>query len=259
MILTSRYLYNQRVNLIANEAGQTTEYRPVYRKQLKAYRGIDNVFEFKILNADQKPIDLTAYSAKFVIFDSEKNMIVNRDITILDDGSTRSTKGLCKVTLSDNDTLNIKEQYLSYTVYVIDTDGNNVLTYADSHFGSAGTIYLSDEAFPGPSLTKSVSSFTEDNNAWYSSVIDAQPGINGNEALHTAAVYPESYVGSVVVQVTLDNQVTQQTNWVDIETITFTGSESEPTPVNFNGVYSFIRFKAEADPSNKISKILVRN
>ena len=40
--------------------------------------------------------------------------------------------------------------------------------------------------------------------------------INGNEALHTAAVYTSSYIGDVVVQATLDNQVTGSTQWADI-------------------------------------------
>jgi hypothetical protein len=43
-------------------------------------------------------------------------------------------------------------------------------------------------------------------------------------------------------------------------TVSFDGSsETEPVPVNFNGVYSYLRFRANADPADKITKILVRN
>jgi len=38
-----------------------------------------------------------------------------------------------------------------------------------------------------------------------------------------------------------------------------TPTETEPTPVNFNGVFSHLRFYTETNPTDKISKILVRN
>jgi hypothetical protein len=72
-------------------------------------------------------------------------------------------------------------------------------------------------------------------------------------------VYTSSYTGDVVVQATLDNQVNESTQWADIATLTFTGSETDPMPVNFNGVFSALRFKLDADPADKITKVLVRN
>ena len=59
------------------------------------------------------------------------------------------------------------------------------------------------------------------------------------------------------MQATLDNQVIGTTNWADVATITLAGTETEPTAVNFNGVYSYLRFKTTADPADKITKILV--
>ena len=61
MQLVPRYLVSNRSVVVANEAGIITEYRPVYQKHIQVYKGIDNVLEFKIINADQKPIDLRNY------------------------------------------------------------------------------------------------------------------------------------------------------------------------------------------------------
>jgi hypothetical protein len=72
-------------------------------------------------------------------------------------------------------------------------------------------------------------------------------------------VYTSEYTGDVVVQATLDNQVTESTQWADIATLSFVGAEITPVPVNFNGVFSFLRFKTDADPADTITKILVRN
>jgi len=258
---TLRYLVSNRTDVLANEVGHVTEYRPVYSRNLQVYKGIDNVLEFKLINPDQKPLDVDRYTPKFVAFDENRNMIIERDGVNLQEGdSTAYTKkGLFSVTITENDLLNVKDQYLSYNIYLVDFDETKIQTYANEWFDSAGVIKVSGSAFPGPSSSYNVGNFLQDDSVWYSEALDAQPGINGNEALHTVAVYTDSYVGDVVVQGTLENQVTGSTNWADISTVSFTGSEVEPKPVNFNGVFNHLRFKTTANPADTITKILVRN
>ena len=262
MQIIPRYLVKQRVNIVADVAGFVTEYRPVYRKQIQVYKGIDNVIQFKLLNTDQKAIELSGYTPKFVVFDENKNLVIEHDgVQVTSDGST-PIKGVFSITITENDLLNIKQQFLSYNIYLVDVNSEKVLTYTDSHFGNDGIIKISAEAFPGPQATHSITQFTQSNlnvTEFVSESVDAQPGINGNEALHTAAVYTDGYVGDVIVQATLDNQVTGGTTWADLSTVTFTGNETTPTPINFNGVFSHLRFKTTQNPSNTITKILVRN
>ncbi len=261
MQLVPRYLVNNSTRLIANVSGFITEYRPVYNRQLQVYKGIDNVLDFRLYNADQRPIDVTSYTPKFIAFDEYNQMILEKDGTILDDGSS-ITRGKFKVTITENELLNIKQQFVNYNVYLQETDGDKVLTYSHSNFDNDASIFINGQTFPGPVATHSVSNFQQESvgvDVWYSSTIDAQPGINGNEALHTAAAYTASYSGDLIVQATLDNQITDGTNWADIATLTFTGSETEPAPVNFNGVFSHLRFKATSNPADKITKILIRN
>ena len=258
MQLIPRYLVDNRTVLVSNDTGFITEYKPVYTRQLKVYRGIDNVLDFKLLNADQKPITtLSDYTIKFQAFDENNQLVIEHDGVVVN-----ASKGLFKVTITDNDTLNLKQQYLSYNIHLVDANSDASLTYSTAYFENYGTIYLSSSAFPGPRDTYNVTTFTEvteDTPYWQSESITAEPGINGNEALHTAVVYTDSYVGDVVVQATLDNQIIGSTSWADITTVTLDGTETQPVPVNFNGVYNFLRFKTTANPANTISKILVRN
>ena len=261
MQLVPRYLVSNRINIVADVAGFVTEYRPVYSRQLQVYKGIDNVLEFRLFNSDQRPIDTTAYTPMFVAFDENNTLVLEKEGTILDDGSS-AARGLFTITVTENELLNIKQQYLKYNIYMITADSEKVLTYTHSNFDNDATIYVNARTFPGPLATYEVTQFEQTQvgaNEWISESINAQPGINGNEALHTAAVYTDGYIGNVVVQATLDNQVSDSTNWADIDTLTFTGSESEPAPVNFNGVFSHLRFKTTSSPADKISKILVRN
>jgi hypothetical protein len=266
MQLTPRYLVNNRTTIVTNEAGFITEYKPVYQRQLNVYKGIDNVLDFKVLNADQKPINLTSYTPKFQAFDANNLLVIEHDGTIVVGDDSAATRGLFSVTISDNDLLNIDQQYLKYNIHLVKTsDNSNVLTYADANFGMDGSIYVSDGAFPGPAPAGTITTFIEDrgvggvdDSVWNSEALNAQPGINGNDALHTAAIYTTSYIGNVIVQGTLENQV-DANNWSDITTVNFVGTETEPTSINFNGVFTFIRFQTSAEPENKITKILTRN
>jgi hypothetical protein len=262
---TSRYLVSNRINILANEAGYVTEYTPVYQRNIKVYKGITNNLEFRLKNADQKPVALNAYTIYFRAFDENQQQVLEYNSNSVDIIKNALT-GLFTVRLRENDLLNIQQQYLSYVIYLQDSNDTAMITYSDEWFGARGTIYVDGSAMPGPSPTHSVTTFVVDTrrvgidgSVWNSEPLDAQPAINGNEALHTAVIYTSNYVGSVTVQATLDSQIVGTTDWADIAVVTFDGTETEPKPVNFNGVYSFVRFKTSADPANKVTKILVRN
>lgn len=258
MQLVPRYLVKNRIDVVANLAGFTTEYKPVYKRQALVYKGIDNVLEFRLLNADQKPINTEGYVPKFRAYDQNNTLVIDHDCTVLDDGSS-ATRGLFSVTVTENDLLNLTDEFLKYSIYLVDLDTNErILTYTDTHFGADAVIKISSEAFPSPKESKTITSFFDAGLTYVSSSIDADPSINNNEALHTVAIYTDGYIGTVSVEATLENQISGTTDWATLETLTFTGSETEPTPVNFNGVFSYIRFRTSADPVT-IPKILVRN
>jgi hypothetical protein len=74
--------------------------------------------------------------------------------------------------------------------------------------------------------------------------------------LHTAAIYSTDFTGTVTIQGSLENQ--NPSNWVDITSVSLT-NPTEPTPVNFNGVFSYLRTKYTTTNSGTIDKVLVRN
>ena len=157
--------------------------------------------------------------------------------------------------------------FLTYSIHFDTPLGETRLAYVNSHFGACNFIKVNDCVFPDPSLPKVVKVFIEDaptyynnmSNNWISETIYADPESNGGHGLHTVAIYSDEYDGEITVQSTLENQVTEFTQWVDLATIQFYGDESEPVTANFNGIYTYMRFKASSNPTDKINKILVRN
>jgi len=258
MQLTPRYLVKNKTNIIANEAGFITEYRSVYTRQIKIFKGIDNVLEYRVLNADQKPVDIQGYTPVIMIFDENQNLVIQHDCDVLDLGTTE-TRGKCKITITENDMLNLKQQYLSYSIHLNSSSGNT-LTYSDSYFENRGTIYLDGQSLPAPKPAHSITQFSEEvEGTWVSESVEAQPALNGNEALHTALVYTNGFDGEVTIQGTLENQIdTGITKWFDVETEVVTTTETHKM-FNFNGVFSYLRVSVNADPENKITKVLVRN
>lgn len=257
-MLIPRYLVNNKITLVANGDGFVTEYRPVYQKQIEVFKGIDNTLEFRVLNADQKPLNIQNYTPKFVAFDENNKLVIEHDGSVLDDSS--DTRGKFKVIVTENDLLNVPAQFLTYNIFLVDSSNAKTLTYAYSHFDANGIIKISKDAFPSPADSLSVTTFTEiADDVWTTEGINAEPAINGNEALHTAAFYSNGYTGDITIQATLDNQLTSTNNWADIATVTFAGNETDPVPQNYTGVFNYVRFKTTTDPANKITKILVRN
>lgn len=258
MQLIQRYLLKNRITLVVNEYGYSWEYMPVYNRQIKLFRGIDNTIQFRLLNADQKPIDLSLYTPKFVAFDENENLIFDKtgEINTIDDSS--ASRGLFTVTIYENDMLNLPQQFIRFNVYLIDVNGNKQITYNNSHFDNNGTIFIDHYAFPGPSEPIQLSTFTENGNFWTSESISAEPAINNNSALHTYAIYANGYIGNLELKGTLDTS-SSSTDWALLDTITFDGSESEPVYGNFFGVFNYIQFAADANPANKLTKILIKN
>ena len=122
--LIPRYLVNNRTNLVSNDTGFITEYRPVYQRQLKVYKNIDNKLQFRVLNADQKPLAISTYTPKFLAFDENKKLIIEHDGTAVVGDDSAATRGLFTVTITENDLLNVDAQYLTYNVYLVDSSNN---------------------------------------------------------------------------------------------------------------------------------------
>ena len=80
---------------------------------------------------------------------------------------------------------------------------------------------------------------------------------NGNEALHTAAVYSTDFTGDVLIQATLDNTVSGSTYWGTVGTLALS-NPSTPKYINFNGVYNHLRVQY-TKTNGTIDKVLVRN
>jgi len=266
MQTVSRYLLDQLV--IAYINGYHGRNSKVYDRRLTLHRGVNNPITFTFKNEDQKAQDITSKTYEFNIIDTEsKKAVLTKTLTILDDGSTVSTKGDASCTITEGDLLPLEAKFYNFSVKEVKTDGSREVTYADTGYAAAGTIELLDGAYPEFIASTEITSFTSAQGplANTSGSIDARPGINNNKALHTIAVYTKNFSGSMRVQGTMSS-TPSSSDWFDITmdseanaTNTFTNSTTV-TNYNFTGVFHNIRITWGNDTGNTglIDKILYR-
>lgn len=139
----SVYLYPNRITVVSNLDNNlaNTEYRIVYQRTVKIYKGIDNVIEIEVKNNDQKRIELGNNQLKLVLMDQSRNPINTYTAESLEDSTI---VGLAKLIIPAADLANLDPQFLKFIIYQDQQIGPNVLTYTDSQYGAIGTIQLFD-------------------------------------------------------------------------------------------------------------------
>jgi hypothetical protein len=243
----SSYLYSNRVILLADLAGFTTEYTNVYQRNLKIYNGIDNTIEFDIKNADQKRIDLTTLpQIELNVMDVRGKALENSPYTV----TPTALKGIATVTIPQDDLDELSNQYLKYSVTAVNTAGADVLLYADTKFGAVGTIELVGDALPTFRDDRVYEHFTQE--------ID----LNGNVTNHTPAIATKFYeaeptktfdfdidvtgfIGTIYLEGT-ENSTISVNSYLDATPIrTITTTVATTTTINFNDVdvgnYNYFR------------------
>ena len=261
MQTVSRYLLNNVV--IVYTSGYHGRNSTVYDRRIKLYKGVSNPLSFTFKNEDQKAQDITAKTYEFNLIDSEtKQSVVTRNLTILDDGSTTTTKGTASITVTEGDLLTLDAKFYNYAIREVAADNTRTVTFADSFYNAAGTVEVLDGAYPDMVDSTEINSFTSTTGPLTrtSSAIDANPGINNNVALHTIAIYQKSFVGTLRIQGTMVS-TPGDTDYFDIATISFESNSDAITYYNFTGVYQNVRFSWGNTSGNtgRVDKILYRH
>ena len=258
MQTVSRYLLSQLV--IAYVSGYHGRNSKVYDRRLTLHRGVSNPITFTFKNEDQKAQDITSKTYEFNLIDSaDGKAVLTKTLSILDDGSTISTKGDASCTINSGDLLELDAKFYNFSVREVKSDGSHEITYADTGYAAAGTVEILDGAYPDFIPSTSVSAFTLSGDIFTSSAIDGKPGINNNQALHTVAIYPKNFSGTVTVQGTMVATSPTDNDYFTITTTDLSASSSVSS-LNFTGVFQNVRFKAErtTGTTGRIDKILYR-
>ena len=267
MQTVSRYLLNNTI--IVYQTGYHGRNSKVYDRRLKVYRGVSNPLNFTFKNEDQKAQDITARQFEFNMIDNEtKSSVITKNLTILDDGSTFSTKGTASVVIDEADLLALDAKFYNYAIREIvigdDSTISRTVTFSDTAYNAEGTIEISDGAYPQFVPSTVIDTFVKAGSTYTSSYKTANPGVNNNTALHTVAVYPKNFAGTLTIEGTMATSAEVTANpqhqYFTISTNNITTSDTV-NYYNFNGVLQGVRFvwTNSVGNSGSIDKILYRS
>jgi hypothetical protein len=264
----SSYLYSNRILAIEDLSPFPVEYKIMYARTIKLYKGIRNVVEFDIRNADQKRLDLSAYNIKCVIMDQNSTEIITKSVSRIS-----NTTGLAQAIIEPGDIEYLKPQFLKYSLYR-ETDGVKLPFYIDSSFNVIGKIDLLDGAVPKISAPKIIDTFIYMENDVYpndftrtytSDSVEVNPRNDINDTHSISLEFRNSGLeATVTVQITDDVVVSTATTWTDLETFVIESTTERVFKVyseieDYSNNVNWLRITYEPidESTGKFDKILV--
>jgi aspartate 1-decarboxylase len=262
----SSYLYSNKVDINLDLASSPMEWRIVYQRNVKIYKGYSNTIELDIKNAQQKRFDVSALTMKCLIMDDLNQEVYTANV--VHSGSV----GLATFTIPASAVVNLTPQFLKYTVYVLNQDTTRRIVYGDTQFGATGHMELIGNAaviVPAPEVIKTftyLENTTEPIRTYYSESVIVNPK-NDNDTTPTIELEFLSLglAAAVKVQVTYDKVITTANTWVTVETFNLASTTSTLTktyvaPTNFTNEVNWLRitYVRATDNTGKFDRINVR-
>lgn len=238
MYSTTVYLLQQKQTvLIPDTSGAYYDRRwqPVYAKNLKINRGVDNVILFEFINQDQKPVNISGSTISFQLISQDgETSLIKKDLVALN-----STYGRAKVTLTEEELDLLEAQEANYSL--ARTSGElTEAVFVDDYSGSRGVATIVDGVKPDfvPSTEVIVPDYVvqleDSENRAHTSALKVS-----ERDLHTFQFDFDKFSGTIKAQ----GADTQLGPWYDIGSQTSYTNQSERTFINVEGKHNYIRFE----------------
>lgn len=262
----SSYLYQNRIQILADLAGFNVEYTNVYQRNVKIYNGINNTLEFDIKNADQKRIDLTTFSLlKMNVMDAVGKALPNSPYTVV----PSALKGIAVGVIPGADLTALSNQYLTYSL-VATKDLEDVILYTNSRFEAIGTLELINNAIPSNRPVTIYNSFIGEIDL-LGNVINHTSAMPATfyEAVPTTAlrftVEMTEFIGTIWLMGTTKSTITSESFRHSATLLTYTFTVPNSSPLIFTNVeiadFKYFRVYYQGDnpltPTGSVNRVLV--
>ncbi len=255
------YLYSNKLDVILDLDQNRSIHKIMYQRKLKIQKGFKDSIQIQFKNSDQKPVPLSTSTAYWfdMIDSSGRELVLSKQLTVVDDGVTTSTRGISLATFDPIDTINLTAASYKFLVKQANEDGTFTPAYSNTYYGITGEVEIVEDGFPigypiqTVNIKKLETAREYDRNPMqmgYMFVTEwLRPIVRPTTAstTSTAVITLASFVGEITVEGTLDNnpspagqanaQVSTLTNYVSV-------SATQGTiQLTWNGAYTAVRFK----------------
>jgi hypothetical protein len=247
----------------AGTGPSTTRHAPGYIDQrIVWFKGVDNILDLTITGSDRRPISLLRRELTITMWDRTTGSTIFRRRAI----PTVAENGQARLTVFARDLMTLGSGIYSLGATFVDAEGlETALTWNRAQQG-AFDVEVKDAVVPTSRNTFEITEYTNSNNKHVSGAFNGPQFYRKDTSLFTVALYGSNWTGNVVVQGTMDENVTGTTLWAnlkpqDYETHNmvlngYTGID----PYNFYAGVRWIRVVKTDSPSNAgtLDKVLIR-
>jgi len=259
------YLYDNNIDLVIGTDGLYVDNRPMNNRKLIAHKGLTNELIFSIRNRDRKLQNVFSDTlSAYLINPTTKRRLFYKLL------EHTSNVGQVKLVLDEGDLRNVTAGL--YRIYVAkqDVSGIDKPVYSDQNNGMVFDIQITEQIDQSPTPTQSANTFlqvssTSDGdpaNVFTTSAFSGNQNRNFPNALHSLAIYPDAYTGTLDVQASLVESVPStnnlSTDWVTLESNIALSSSSTIVSRNYTINANWIRV-LYTPTSGNISQVQVRN
>lgn len=263
------YLLPNRIKLVVDQASTTTEFRQVYTRKVKIYKGATNTIEFDVRNDDQRRVDVvgSTLSVAFLDTDHKKLFETTAEAVI-------GKHGIMRAQIPADDLQDFNPQPLRAAA-LLTKDSEQLMAYADDQYGLLFEAELLD-GYNDKQRTSdiidilSTFNYEFDRKNYVSEIGRFGTSINDGEAFDTeigavstiAVEYQGSFRGTIIVEATATMSTTFGTKWTRLDDWDVTLDSQKI----YSGAYRFIRFQfprytdeTAKEETGTIDKIFIRN
>lgn len=247
------YLLPNKITVTTDRVGFNTEYRQVYQRQLKLYKGMDNALQVEVRNSEQRRQNVIDNDIIIKFFDAEQKNLFTVSGTAIVAQPGRMSATISKETIAD-----IEPQMLRMAAF-LRNDTEERIIYIDGQFELFGNVLLSDGyndkngfgdiidiakvfnfEWDRQQFTSEIVKFGTFINDDYSTALDSS--VIGSVEVEVVPNADDPYQGFVNVYATADKSTSFGTEWKLIDSVEIPAGGASVTKVIQNTGYRFMRF-----------------
>jgi len=240
------YLLPNRITVTTDlvSGGFTTEFRQVYQRTIKLYKGIDNTIELDIRTSDQRKQNIVGKTAVLGFYDAQ-----HRQLFEASGLADLSKVGLISITVTKDQLEKLDPQQLRVTAKLVEDEIESIV-YSDSQFELFATADVLDgynSKFDDVIEELTIFNYEHDSKEYVSEIGKFGNWLNDDYAVkpnrEITVDYEGSYAGVIVVEATKDKSTSFGITWTKLEDWNTTIAPTR----TYTGNYRFVRFRINRD------------
>lgn len=262
---TRLFLYDNVIDITLTTNGDLyVDNRPMNNRRLMLHKGVTNDLYFNVRDRDRKLQNLYSDVVRaYIVQPTSKKRVLTKMLT------QTGEIGKMKLTVLSGDLANLNPGLYNIFLTKTNSETSELPIYTNQDNGMLFDVEITDQVNVNPVDTQSTENFLQisNTNTGDSANVFSSDALYGNldrnfmDALHSIAIYPDTYTGQVTIQasclVSQPSNAEDSLDWFDVMDVDLSNT-SNISHQTFNINANWIRVLSTVE-SGSISKVLLRN